>query len=353
MEIKKVILVLAIIVAIIVPWYIKYMPYLFTKKRCNKDIALIKMNENLNKLNICNNEEFELLIKILSNHMPDLQFINLLSKNEQYAIYEKLLNNYVIDAYAVTEYLHKEKIDQKEDFIKDKELYLKIMENNFNMGVFQKHIANTIVIDDVYAEKYYNENKETLFAQAPFVKVAPGIQANIVIMDNDKKTNKEYEKILLDKKQCIPIENYNPKIMKIEDSNLASALLEMKNKEYKIVTLKNNQKIMIYKIAEAIGEWYDFIDVKDKIKSALKKKTIEEEALKNIAEIKNKLEISVAKKNLEDYIDEKSQIYNNQLSLFDPAESKNSITDIDSDVSSEEFIEEKDVKEVEQEIAQQ
>lgn len=351
MEIKRIILVLAIIMAIIIPWYIKYAPHFFKKSKCNKDTSLIEMNGNLNTLNICGSEEFDSLIKILSQHLPDLQFIHLLSKEEQYKIYFKLLENYVIDAYIIKEYLKEEKIDKKENFIKDRDLYLKIMENNFNMSLFQKNIADLIKIDDVLAKKYYEENKDGVFANAPFTKITPGINANIIIMDDEKKSNKEYEKILLDRKNCIPIENYNPKAMKIADTALSDALLTMKIKEYKKITLQSGQKIMLYKISDNQGEWLAYDAVADKVKSILRKKLIEEECSKKINELKNKFKIVVSQKNLDEYIEEKNILLKNQYSLLDMTESKMISAESDLDLQNDELIEEQKIKDVEQEVA--
>ncbi len=352
MEIKKFILILAIIIAVAIPWYIKYTPYFFKKNsKCSKEFSLIEMNANLNKLNICNNDEFNLLVKILSQHLPDLQFVHLLSKEEQYKIYSKLLENYVIDAYAVKEYLNQEGIDKKEEFIKDRDLYLKIMENNFNMNIFHKNILDSIQIDNGIAEKYYEENKQTVFASSPFAKISPGINANAMIIDNDKKDNKNYEVLLLDKKNCIPIENYNPKVNPIGDKILSDSLIDMKIKEYRKITLTSGQKIMLYKISENQGEWHSYNEVSDKVKQILKKKLFEEESIKKIDEIKNKLKIKVSQKNLDEYIEEKNILLKSQYLAIDEAENKILNNELGVNLDSDELVEEQPIKNVEQKVA--
>ena len=350
MEIKKIILMLSIIIAIIVPWYIKYTPHFFKKSKCNKNNSLIQMNDNLNKLNICNNEEFDVLLKILSQNSPDLRFIHLLSKEEQYKIYSQLLENYVIDAYAVKEYLNQKNIDLQEEFIKDRDLYLKIMENNFNMTMFQKNISDEIKIDDTLAKEYYEANKNILFASAPFTKIIPGINAHAIIIDNERKSDKEYEKMLLDKKNCIPIENYNPQIMQASNSLLSDALMSMKIKEYRKITLENGQKIMLYKLSENKGEWLAYDLISEKVKLVLKKKLIEDEYSKRILDLKNKFNIKVSQKNLEDYIEGKMLFLKNQYTPSDISDNKIlNLEPVDLDLQNTELIEEQMIKNVEQE----
>lgn len=348
MEIKKLLLILSIILAIIIPWYMKYSADFFKKNRCIKNFCLVEMNGNLNELNICTNDEFDLLIKILSQHLPDLQFVHLLSKEEQYKIYTKLLENYVIDAYLVKEYLNEKFIDKNSIIVKDRNLYLKIMENNFNMSIFQKDIYNSIELNDEFAEKYYNENKSILFATAPFTKELPGINANAVIIDNEKINDKEYEKMLLNNKNCIPIKNFNPHSMQMNDTVLSDALLNMKIKEYKKIVLKNGQKIMLYKISEKQGEWLSYEQNSEKIKSIIKKKMAEEESIKKINELRSKFKIQISQKNLNDYIEEKNILLKNQFDFLKNLKNQDDAI-VDSDLLEEELIEKQKIKIVEQE----
>jgi hypothetical protein len=350
MEIKKLVLLLGIILAIGIPWYINYVPYFFKKSKCNKENSLIEGNENLNELNICSNKEFDLLVEILSQHLPDLKFIHLLSKEEQEKVYYKLLENYVIDAYVVKEYLNRANINKEEEFIKGLSLYLKIMENNFNMNIFQKNIADSIKVDNEIAKKYYEDNKNSIFANNPFTKIAPGITANAVIIDDPTKSSKVYEKMLLDKKNCIPIENYNPQLMRMSDSALADALADMKIKEYRKITLQNGQVVMVYKILENQGEWHPYEVVADKVKAVLKKKLIEDETNKRISELKSQLKINISKKNLSEYIDTRNILLKNQYSIINSAENKMLSVVSDLDLQGDEIIEEQKIKDVEQEI---
>lgn len=351
MEIKKIVLLLGIILAIGVPWYINYVSYFFKKNKCNKDNALIEMNDDLNELNICNNKEFDLLIEILSQHLPDLKFIHLLSQEEQQKIYSKLLENYVIDAYVVKEYLNRNCINNSEEFIKGLDLYLKIMENNFNMNVFQKNIAESIKIDTDFAKKYYEDNKNTIFSNSPFTKIAPGINANAVVIDDDSKNNKIYEQMLLEKKNCIPIENYNPQLTPIGDSSLSDALINMKIKEYRKITMQNGQKIMLYKISDNKGDWFSYEEVADKVKIILKKKLIEDECMKKITDLKRKLKIKISQKNLNKYIDTRNILLKNQDPIIHSTENKilNSVSDFD--IQGDEVIEPQVIKYVQQEVA--
>jgi hypothetical protein len=222
------------------------------------------------------------------------------------------------------------------------------MENNFNMGIFQKNIVEKIVIEDSYAEKYYNENKNSLFINNPFTKVNPGITARIIIMDDEKKNSKDYEKMLLENKNCIPIENFNPKTMKMTDSKFSDSLISMKNKEIRELVLDNSQKVMVYKISEEEGQWYSYKEVSDKVKLALRKKMIEEESGKIINKIKKKLDIKVCKNTLENYIEEKNIIQKNQIALFNSLEKTASDSDLELD-EIEEVVEEQEIKQVKQE----
>ena len=230
------------------------------------------------------------------------------------------------------------------------------MENNFNMTVFKKHVDDSIIIDDEIAEKYYQENKEIIFINHPFTKIAPGINANVIIMDNNKKNDKEYQSLLLKKEKCIPIENYNPRIMQIEDDLLAEALLNMEVKTYKKITLKNNQKIMIYKISHEKGEWENYSEVANQVKTVLKKKLSEENCLKKINDLKENLGIKIAQKNLEKYIENKNNLLRSKDSGLDDND-KNRLESIDNndgdsetDLSSDEIVQEQKIKEVEQEV---
>jgi hypothetical protein len=351
MEIKKLVLLLGIILAIGVPWYINYVSYFFKKNKCNKDDALIEMNDNINELNICNNKEFDLLIEILSQHLPDLKFIHLLPQEEQQKIYSKLLENYVIDAYVVKEYLNQNYINSNEEFIKSLDLYLKIMENNFNMNVFQKNIANEIKIDDQIAKKYYEDNKNTIFANNPFTKIAPGINANAVIIDDESKNNKIYEQMLLDKKNCIPIENYNPQLVSVSDSSFADALINMKLKEYRTITMQNGQKIMLYKISDNKGDWFPYEEVSEQVKRILKTKLTQENSIEKITDLKKQLNIKVSQKNLNQYIHAKNILLKNQDSITSSIENKilNNVSDFD--LQGDEFIEPQVIKDVQQEVA--
>jgi hypothetical protein len=351
MEIKKLLLMIAIIFAIIVPWYINYSSYFFKKTKCDRNNSLIEMNKNLNELNVCSNQELDLLIKILAEQSPNLQSINLLPKEDQYKIYADLLENYVIDPYVVKEYLTRSKINEDREFYENLNLYIKIMENNFYMNIFKKEIADTIIINDEKAKKYYEDNKNTLFANYPFTKIAPGINANAIIIDDEKISKKNYEKMLLDKKNCIPIENYNPKLVSLNDAALSQALINMKIKEYKTVILQNGKKIMLYKLSDNQGEWLPYEMVSDKVRLVMKKKLIEEKSLEEINKLKLELKIKISDKNLGDYIENKNILLKNKFSMLNGSENKIlEVADSDFDLQNDEYIEEQKIKEVEQEV---
>lgn len=344
MELKKILLLLSLAFAIIIPWY--FMKYhknssVFMRERCdNSDTALIEMNSDQNKLNICNYEEFNSLIKALENYIPDLQFVHLLPAEEQYKIYAQLLKNYVIDPYIIKEFIKQEKIDQTTQYIKDYDLYLKIMETNFQMSIFQKELAGMVKIEDSFAEEYYNKNKTTKFAISPFTKEVPCITARAIAMDDKKKTNKEYEKQLKENKNIIPIDDFNPYTSKMNNSQLTEALITMKIGEYKVIEIQKNQHFMLYKISEKKGIWHEYNAVSAQVKSMLKKEAVDKKYTEKIEELKSKLKIDICADGLKNYINEKNSRLKEKEQAID-----NSIDPLDE----EEGITESTIKKVEQE----
>lgn len=318
MEAKKILLLLSIGIAILVPWYLKYrksFSFGLTREKCDtSELSLIKMDSDRSKLNICNYDEFDNLVKILKNYIPDLQFIHMLPEDEQYKVYDQLLKNYVVDPYLIKEFIAQEKIDKKIDYLKDHDLYMKIMDNNFHMSIFQKEMAKDVFIDDSFAEEYYNNNKKTVFSVQPFVKEVPGINARIVAMEDLKKTNREYETQLFQNKNVIPIDGFNPNTMKTTDSALSEALISMKIGEYKVIEIQKGQKFMIYKVSENAGSWHDYQLIAAQVKSVLKKEAIEKKCTDKIKELSDVIKVKICESGLKNFIKEKNK-NNEKLNL--------------------------------------
>lgn len=317
MDIRKVFLFLLFLVAIFIPWFKRYIPYFSAKNICDESASLIDIGQlkNLSNINICSYQDLKNLIKILSQYDKNLELIHLLAPEKQFDTYKNLIEDYIIDAFVVEKYLQDKNIVREAYFIKEKKLYLKIMENNFNVNFFKKYLSENLKVEDIFAEDYYNRNKLKEFTKHPFVKQAPSIQARVIKMNKGEVANKIYEDALLQgTKDCIKLENYNPYN---NDDILSKTLLSMKNKEFVIIKLENNQKFMIYKINEVQPEWYDYKDISRNVKVYLQEKLVNDEALRIISQIKADYNIKVCDKNLSQYIKESNAMRAEELTNLD------------------------------------
>lgn len=316
MELKKIFLFFAILAAIFIPWYKKYIPY-FNREKCDQSKSLIDLKKlkNINNINICNYDDLKNLVKIVSSYDKNLKLINTLTFEQQFDIYKNIIDSYVIDAYAVEKYLQDNNIMRDNNFSKDKKIYLKIMENNFNIEFFKKCIAENIKIEDVFAEEYYNKYKLKEFTRYPFVKESPIINARIIKINDSKKDNQFYQDLLQKGTQdCVFLDNYNPYN---NESILSVTLLNMKEGEFTILKLDNDQKFMLYKINEILPVWYSYNDVSQNVKSYLQEKLINEEASRIINQIKLNCDINVCDEKLSQYIKENSINNSNLHDLTD------------------------------------
>lgn len=314
---RKVFLFLLFLAAIFIPWFKRYISYFSGKNICDESASLIDIGQlkNLSNMNICSYQDLKNLIKILSQYDKNLELIHLLAPEKQFDTYKNLIEDYIIDAFVVEKYLQDKNIVREPHFIKEKKLYLKIMENNFNVNFFKKYLSENLKVEDIFAEDYYNRNKLKEFTKHPFVKQAPSIQARVIKMNKGEVANKIYEDALLQgTKDCIKLENYNPYN---NDGILSKTLLSMKNKEFVIIKLENNQKFMIYKINEVQPEWYDYKDISRNVKVYLQEKLVNDEALRIISQIKADYNIKVCDKNLNQYIKESNAMQAEELTNLD------------------------------------
>lgn len=314
---RKVFLFLLFLAAIFIPWFKRYIPYFSVKNICDESASLIDIGQlkNLSNINICSYQDLKNLIKILSQYDKNLELIHLLAPEKQFDTYKNLIEDYIIDAFIVEKYLQDKNIVREAYFIKEKKLYLKIMENNFNVNFFKKYLSENLKVEDIFAEDYYNRNKLKEFTKHPFVKQAPSIQARVIKMNKGEVANKIYEDALLQgTKDCIKLENYNPYN---NDDILSKTLLSMKNKEFVIIKLENNKKFMIYKINEVQPEWYDYKDISRNVKVYLQEKLVNDEALRIISQIKADYNIKVCDKNLSQYIKESNAMQAEELTNLD------------------------------------
>ncbi len=308
MEIKKFWILLGILVAVLVPWYfMKYqkLSTVIEQERCDAEFGLIKVDSDPHKLSVCNLEEFDRLLVLLEHHVTELKFVHLLPEAEQYKIYKKLLREYVVIPYLVREFLKEKHIIDDYDFIKNKELYLRIMENNFNINAFQDYIAKDIFITDQEAKEYYLSNQKTRFNIFPFVKEVGGISAKLVAVVNEKKSLSEYELLFNEKNNeknevfvvegFFP-ENDDPGINK----QLKIALVDMKVGEIRTISL-DNRNFVIKKTANRQGIWNDFEAVKEKVKFILKKDRADEVSNKIILDLEEKCKVEICDKGLTEY----------------------------------------------------
>lgn len=337
MEIKKFWVLLGILVAVLIPWYfMKYqkLSMVIERGRCDAEFGLIKVDSDPHKLSVCNLEEFDRLLVLLEHHVAELKFIRLLPAIEQYKIYKKLLREYVVIPYLVREFLKEKHITDDYDFIKNKELYLRIMENNFNINTFQDYIAKDIFITDQEAKEYYLSNQKRRFNVLPFVKEVGGISAKLVAVVNEKKSLREYELLFNEKNEVFMIEGFFPEN---DDPGISKelkiALVDMKVGEIRIVSL-DNKNFVIKKTADRQGVWNDFEAVKEKVKFILKKDRADEVSNKIISDLEEKCKVEICDKGLTEY-------YKNKIA--DAQEVKK------VDITENEKIDEEEVKTVIQE----
>jgi hypothetical protein len=335
MDMRKLFLFLLFLAAIFIPWYKRYIPHFFAKNICDESESLIDIGQlkNISNMNICNYQDLKNLIKILSQYDKNLEFIHLLAPDRQFETYKNLIEDYIIDAYAVEKYLQDKNIVREADFMKEKKLYLKIMENNFNVNFFKKYLSENLKVEDVFAEDYYNRNKLKEFTKHPFVKQAPSIQARVIKMNKGEVPNKLYENALLQgTKDCIKLDNYNP----YNNADiLSSSLLAMKNKEFFVITLENNQKFMLYKINELQPEWYEYKDISSNVKAYLQEKLVNDEASRIISQIKADYNIKVCDKNLTEYIKASNASQMDELANLDECDDDLLVSEAVKNVSQE------------------
>ena len=309
MEIKKFWVLLGILVAVLIPWYfMKYqkLSMVIERARCDGEFGLIKVVSDPQKLSVCNLEEFDRLLVLLEHHVAELKFIRLLPAVEQYKIYKKLLREYVVIPYLVGEFLKEKHIVDDYEFIKNKELYLRIMENNFNINAFQDYLAKDILITDEEARAYYLRNQKTKFNVLPFVKEVGGISAKLVAVVNEKKSLKEYEHLFNEKNEVFSIEGFFPEN---DDAGMSKdlkiALVGMKVGEIRIVSL-DDKNFAIKKTADCQGAWNDFEIVKEKVKFILKKDRLDEVSNKIISDLEEKCKVEICDKGLTEYYKNKT-----------------------------------------------
>lgn len=309
MEINRFWILLGILVAILIPWYfMKYQKFsgMVDQARCSVDFSLIKVASDVQKLSVCSVDEFDRLLSLLERHISDLKFVRLLPSLEQYKMYKKLLKDYVVVPYVVSEILKEKKIAEDTSFIKDKELYLRIMENNFNINAFRDHVAKDIAVTDEMAKDYYTKHQKKKFNVEPFVKEVGGISAQIIPVTDEKKALPEYEMLFKTAKDIFSIDGLFIDDNHVEISQeLRGALGSMKLGEVRIILIEG-KKFAIKKTADRPGIWNDFDVVGERVKQILKNDLIDEKMHQIIVAFEEKLKIEICDKGLTAYLKNKS-----------------------------------------------
>lgn len=297
---KKILLLAVMVVFLTIPWYKKYI-YIYIQKYFSHKNCLIDLDCicDVKNLNICSDDDLRELVKVVSMYDPSLLQIDQYDDEKKISTCKQIIENYIIDPYIVEKYLEDNNLVISAEFIKDKEMFMKIMQNNFYINVFRKYISKEIFIDDDFARSYYEGNKFKEFNRKPFVKSPAFIDARIIEIKSDEKGYSEYELLLLDDKTSIPLNKFNPYR---SDSVVASTLKKMKKKTYDVITLEDNKKYMLYKIDEIDGMWFDYDMVKNAVKKYLHEMLLNEKMVNIVNEIKDKCNIKVCQKKLTHYV---------------------------------------------------
>lgn len=295
--------VLLVIMALFIafPLYKKYL-YSFIQKKFYQKCSLIDLDcaRDLNKIDICNNDDLKELIKIISSFDKEIAQFDTFNEEKKLKTCKQIIENYIIDPYLVEKYLEDNNLLISAEFIKDKTMFMKIMQNIFYINYFKKHIGKSIIIDDEFAKSYYENNKIKEFNKKPFTKKLASIDARIIEMKKNDQDFSFYEALLLSDETATRMKEFNPYI---NNSIIAETLKKMKTKSYEIIAIENTQ-YMLYKIDETEGVWEEFSKIKDLVKKYIYNKSINKKMADIITETKNTCKMKVCESTLKKYINE-------------------------------------------------
>jgi hypothetical protein len=290
------------------PWYKKYVRSYFYKyfpKRCS--LIQFECTRDSGSIDLCAEEDLHEIIKIIGMYDPKVNAISKYSKDEQYVLYKKIIENYFIDPYIVQKYLEELQVTNEALFIKDKKMFMKIMENNFHINFFKRLISEQINIEDDFAKEYYYFNRVKLFNKKPFVEIPQSVNARIIEIKDSKEDALDYKVLLLDDSLSHRLYNFNPYQ---DDSKLSMVLRALPNGEYDIVLLDDGKTYMVYKIDSVDGVWFPYEKVKEHIKKYIHDSLINEKIISILEDMKQKCDIKINEKMLYEYIESKTTLGN-------------------------------------------